>query len=199
MKPCQKHLTERNSRLKKFWLLIKSPLRNKTLSFRFFLLFFGIFFWFSELFIQNNIQVQKVVVDTKDIMKSGKDLLNAKDKTVCFFKDTGFHLAEKSPKNTVLSKIFYQKTLLKDDHVGLKKSLKNTRCILSHTLDHYRLFRDDMILVTSQIEGKVFLMALSELAMVKKIWLLDRNIQDYNVVIYYTERLEYTKKLAKFG
>lgn len=43
-----------------------------------FILFFHLFFWYTQLFMTNNIKTNKVVVDTSDLVKSKEDILNSK-------------------------------------------------------------------------------------------------------------------------
>ena len=180
------------------------------------LLFLTLFFWYTQLFLANNIKTNKVVVDTSDLIKNNIDLLKTR-KIVCFFyKDTEMNLALRLSKSSILSKLFYEKTYFRDDQVKEKSIAQKDRCLLELDIKLVELIKTDNLLVLSEAECKsryflesisprflklyfpslayFHLMFYSETNLVKKAWIIKNGIQDYNVNIYYSLRNSFNGK-----
>ena len=156
--------TNRNYRKQKlfakFIILSNHLMRRELLPFKTLYLFLGLFFWFTLIFLTNNIKTNKVVVDTSELMKSVSDLFKA-NRPVCFLlKDTEMNLALNSPKNTILSRLFYEKTWLREDQVNEMAVLNSKRCLAPMDPKLVELLKGDGTILVSQTEGK-FLQFLS--------------------------------------
>ena len=195
-------------------ILSKHLSRSKLWPIKMIFLFLILFFWYTRLFLTNNIKTNKVVVDTSDLIKNSVDLMKTK-KIVCFLnKESEMNLALRLPSSTTLSKLFYEKTYFKDNQVKEKLYLGKDRCLidLDHKLVEFAK-NDDILFVNSEADCKssyffkskshisififsflacLYLMLFSEF--IKKIWLLNKGIHYYNVVLYYTLHNSFDEK-----
>ena len=62
-------------------------------------------------------------------------------------------MAELLPKHSLLSRLFYEKTFLKSDHIKERKVLKNERCLFKRDLGMTEIIKDDFVLVGTQEES----------------------------------------------
>lgn len=178
----------RKSLISKCVILFEHLFGTSFLPINIMLLFLSLFFWFTQLFLTNNIKTNKVVIDTFDLIKNTRELLNTK-KVVCFLnRDTEMNLAINSPKNTILSKLFHEKTRLRDDQVKEKLFLNNQHCLMKLDVKMAEMLKSDILLVISKVESNFHLMLYAEVGFPDKIWIFNKNIQLYNVVTYYNER-----------
>lgn len=69
-----------------FLILFFKRNRRKNFIFRIFLLFFGVFYWHTQLFVVNTIKTNKVVVDLDDLITDFPDILKT-TKVNCFVED----------------------------------------------------------------------------------------------------------------
>ena len=119
------------------------------------LLFLTLYFWYTQLFLTNNIKTNKVVVDTSDLIKNSVDLMKTK-KIVCFLnKDSEMNFALRLPKNTILSRIFYEKTYFRDDQMNEKLYLRKDRCLIDLDPKLVEFAKnDDNLFIISEAECK---------------------------------------------
>ena len=139
----------------KLSILSKHLSRSKLWSIKMILLFLILFFWYTQLFLTNNIKTNKVVVDTSDLIKNSVDLMKTK-KIVCFLnKDSEMNLALRLPNSTILSRLFYEKTYFKDNHVEEKLYLRKDRCLIDPDPKLVEFAKnDDILQVSSEAECK---------------------------------------------
>ena len=138
----------------KLSILSKHLFRSNLWPLRMVLLFFTLFFWYTQLFLTNNIKTNKVVVDTSDLIKNSMDLMKTK-KIVCFLnRESEMNLAIRLPKSTILSRLFYEKTYFRDDQVNEKLYIGKDRCILELNTKMLYLSKTDTLLIRTQAECK---------------------------------------------
>lgn len=151
------------------------------------------------------------MIDTSNLVQNTFDLLNSK-RTVCFAeKHTEMLIAIDSPKNTILSKLFYEKTELKGDQIRKKKSyFKSDHCLFGTTMQSLQAIQNDLLnrdpvlmrafknalFVVLESEFNFYLMFISQLNFLNEIWLLKKGIQEFNAVLYYNLRNPINTKMA---
>ena len=100
-----------------------------------------------------------------------------------------------SPNQNLLSKIFYEKTYFAKGMVAEQQLLQNDRCLLKRDPNLLKLMKSEHVyLVASQILTSFILAFLSIFVKGERIWLSEQIIQEYNLVLYYTERHSYNKR-----
>ena len=160
---------EKQNLFTKFVILCNHLIRSDLSIFKILFLFLGLFFWFTLIFLTNNIKTNKVVVDTSVLMKSASDLFKA-DSPACFYmKDTEMNLAINSPKNTILSRLFYEKTYFRKDQVEVMAALNSKRCLMPFDPNSAELLKNDGSVIISQTECRFLKFSA---AFVNKIFIL---------------------------
>ena len=91
-----------------------------------------------------------------------------------------------SPTKNILSSIFYEKTRLRPDMVEERAILGKDRCLFTRDRMVTQLLDSEFYLFGERKLGTM-LMGIPFLvgAMPKKLWLNERDIYEYNLVIYY--------------
>ena len=89
--------------------------------------------------------------------------------------------------NTVLSRIFYEKTRLRPDMAFERAILESDRCLLSKHPKVFQLF-DSPVFIVGEKKGSNMLAAATRVLFegnLKKVWSKERDIYQYNLVFYY--------------
>ena len=176
-------------------------LKNQLTSFRLFSLFASLFFWLSLLFLTSTIKTNKTILDTSFLVKNNEDLLKT-EKTFCWTKEGAEQIIAMSlPRQAVLSKLFYEKSFFRSNQREKEQFVKGDKCLIERKLADLRLVGSpEQLFVASESEGLLFGQRISTgLALVKpyllslntlhlninKFWLLDRNLFEYQLVIYF--------------
>ena len=127
------------------------------------------------------------VVNTSQLIKDDFDLLN-NQKVACFLEDE--HLTStitNSPSKNVLTRVFNEKTWLREDMKKEREMLKSGRCMLSRNpsisalLDSDVYFIGERSLANYLLANPIFFKSLF-----KKLWVNERAIAEYPLVVYHT-------------
>lgn len=157
-------------------------------SFGLFLIFCQLFIWHCQLFVTNNIKTNKVVIDTSDIIKDKQDLFSSK-RVNCFMdEETETNMALTAPKGSILSKLYDEKTILSERMVKEKSILKNDRCLFKRDSSIVSLLNSYLYLTGSETAFYFLEIAFSQFGSLGKIWILDQDIYEFNIVFYYNLR-----------
>lgn len=150
-----------------------------------FILFVHLFFWFTQLFLTNNIKTNKVVIDTSKLIKTEEEIFKS-DKVACFIDgEQEMNIAKSPNANNLLSKIYNKKTYLRSDMVKERKMLNKDRCLIKKDTSMFDLFQSDIFNIGSQVFFDFLLLYQSQLDLIKKIWLSDQKIMEYDLVMYF--------------
>ena len=100
-----------------------------------------------------------------------------------------------SRHQNLLSKIFYEKTYFAKEMVAERQLLQNDRCLLKRDPNLLKLMKSEHVyLVASQTLASFLLAFMSMFMKGERIWVSEQVIEEYNLVLYYTERHSYNKK-----
>ena len=147
-----KSLTKRGSLYSKLVYLTRRFLLKRSHEFRIFSLSLLFFFYLSQVILISNIKTNKVVVSTSELIKGPQDLLDSRQ-PVCFMdRNTEISMAIRSPKSTLISRLFYEKTKIEKNHEKLRGVLGD-RCLLQHDPKIAQVLLEGGLLVLTQIEG----------------------------------------------
>ena len=131
------------------------------------------------------------VVNTSLLIKDMDDLLSTQ-KIACLMKaEPSTHMIASMPRNSVLFKVYNEKTRLGEDKIKEREVIKSDRCLLEtdpRIFDRaYSIFDlDAFILSERKISSIVLVNAYLFKAFFDKIWLNNRAFFEYAQVIYYT-------------
>ena len=146
---------------------------------------------------------------TSKLVKSTAELFDS-ERTICFMKgNVEMNMAIRSPKGTILSRLFYGRTKIEEDNQELRNLVGQDRCLLNYESSTiFELQRQGLLLVLTQIEGKLrrklyrynnqltmwlpmflanaHMIAYAELRFFDKVWVLTKAIQEYSTVVYFS-------------
>ena len=125
------------------------------------------------------------VVDTSQLVKDKQDLLSTQ-KVVCIFKKGLLHnLASSSSKNSLLRKIYYEKSRLRPE-MKMLRELYGDRCWVTLDRKIMQLVLANGIYVLGPKDVGNLLMSIGSLvkSFFTKVWLIEK-IYEYNLVFYY--------------
>ena len=96
------------------------------------------------------------------------------------------NLITSSPTKNILSRIFYEKTRLRPDMVEERAILGKDRCLITRDRLVMQLLDSEFYLFGERKLGTLLMgVPLFVEAMPKKLWLNERDIYEYNLVIYH--------------
>ena len=129
------------------------------------------------------------VVDTSRLIKDDNEMFTT-EKTACLLKDGQIHaMITSSPNRDVLSRIFYEKTLLKPEMEMERKMLGEERCLIGRNIPMTKLLEaslDDFFLVMQRQTRNTLLGSSFLLGRVfKMMWISEKKVYEYPKVYYY--------------
>lgn len=95
--------------------------------------------------------------------------------------------------NNLLKKIFDTKTYLRADMIKEIKVLNKTRCLMTKDPSMLHLFKSDLFTVGSEVFFDFTFIYQSQLDIIKKYWLSEKIIQEYDLVMYFNNNDPFTK------
>lgn len=101
-------------------------------------------------------------------------------------------LIASSPKKSVLSRIFYEKTRFRPDMTEERRIFNGSRCLVpkvsSPTNEIGKIFQSEIFFVGERTIGNLILASSFMFEGIsKKLWISENNLYDYYKVIYYDE------------
>ena len=108
----------------------------------------SVFFWLSLCILTNNIKTNKVVAPTSELVKNVDEIFES-PKVLCFNRqNTEVAMAMRSPKGTVLSRLFHEKTKFKARHRVEQKVIGGDRCFPGYNPSASQSLKNILLLVT---------------------------------------------------
>lgn len=197
-----KLLRDANFRLSEFRLLAK--LRYVRKLFRggfkvstrcfiehYFAVLFGFQLWASIVLLTSNIRTNKLVVDSSGVIKNTADIFTT-NRTACYLENDIEHtLALTSPNNSLLTRIYHEKTKLTKPMAGLRNKRIKDRCIIEKSIDNADFHVDDAFGVVGEQMAYVLLRGLSDIKSKNIIWVCQNEVYSLNFHIYHLNSPQY--------
>ena len=141
--------------------------------------------------------VPKIVIDTSDIIANKNNAFTTK-RVNCFIeKETEIAMSLSAPKGSILNRL-YEKTILNKDMLEEKLILKSDRCLIKKDSSVIvRLARSHLFFTGSETASYFFLAFISQFDLPMKGWMLDKDIYEYNTVLYYNLRNPENKRMVE--
>ena len=165
----------------------------------YFMLLFGFQLWVSIMLLNNNIRTNKLVVDSSGVIKDKEDIFKT-NRTACYLENDIEHsLALASPNDSLLTRIYHEKTKLTKPMPGLRNKRIKDRCIIEKSIDNADFHVDDAFGVVGEQMAYILLRGLSDVKSKNIIWVCQNEVYSLNFHIYHLnspEYLYYDKMLA---
>lgn len=118
---------------------------------------FNFFNLLVQLILTSNTKTNSIIIDTSDILKNEYDILKNKERIHCYLHgETELQISINSPKNTVLHKIYYEKSLFHKYQNEERKLLEDDRCIMKKTFSMVKLAQSKVFFILTKVTGKSF-------------------------------------------
>ena len=131
------------------------------------------------------------VVDTSQLVKDEHDIFTTQ-RVACFVRNETLHtmVANSPARKNILSRIFDEKTRLRDDMAKERAMLKGDRCLPPRSPEMFDLMNSDVFLVGPGTSMDLLLITSSFLfgRPFKSMWITEKKITEYPMVLYYSLR-----------
>lgn len=113
------------------FLILKYFFNRKFSAISYFLFFISLFFWHIQMFISNEFQTNRIVVNLDELIKNEHDILNTK-KVACIVKqEMEIHKASNYSKNSIFSRLIDKKINFHKEMILERSLFKNHKCIIA--------------------------------------------------------------------
>lgn len=134
------------------------------------------------------------MVDTSQLIKDERDIFST-SKLACVFKGDQLAGMMSSPTKNILSRIFNEKMRLRPEMVEERETLDDNFCLISRTQKVFQFFKFDFFILVPRITANIFVAMIDSFdGLLGKVWISEKAIYQYNLVIYYTLRSQGNKK-----
>ena len=88
-----------------------------------------------------------------------------------------------------MSRLFYEKTKLRNDMLKERTLLKSDRCVAERDSSMIHVITSkDVFFVGTELFSYLALLLLSSINMPLESWILDHDLYEFNTVVYYCDR-----------
>lgn len=112
---------------------------------------------------------EKVVLDTSNLIRTKEEIFTIR-KIACFMdKEEEVNMAINTPdKKNLLTRIFNEKNILREDMKKERSILKNNKCLLTKNSNMLALAESDVFFISSMASASFMFILASRLQLVKK-------------------------------
>ena len=153
-----------------------------------------LFLNFCQLFVLNQIQAEKIVVDSSELIKSDHELLNT-NKVACLVKEE-IETNIFDP-NSLISQVIKKKMNFRKDQTVENSLFDTGKCLLQKGTPMHLLFNSPVFYVGTQIFELSIYWVYTFTGMSFKVWRYSKPVHEVNHVLYYSMKNPDNHQLAK--